>query len=221
MFLGIEKYKKYNDLSGVGAERIVNDTRLNTQKVQVSGDFKVEPVEKFVSKVGERVIEGSNNAVIRLGQDGDSPKEKSGIIDIVAGRNGARIDLENDKSRVYISENSDVDSDYKIQIGNKKSGPCVLVKSDEIRIIARKETKIIVDDGDMTVDAKNINIGKDAQDFVAQVNKIKAELSRMAAIFDAHTQTVAPTPIGLAASPPTTPMSPIGELGSKTVKVKD
>ncbi len=54
-------------------------------------------------------------------------------------------DFEFDLSRVYISMNTDADGNFGINFSSKESpGPATVVKTDHIRIIARKTAKILV-----------------------------------------------------------------------------
>ena len=171
---GIKKYKdnSVNDFSDISAEQSVQDTDSSPTSVFTSAEFVPETVPKFHARVGDRVIEGSNNALIVLGRDRPDNKdsgerESAGTIDIVVGRipDSSDMSLVDDKSRIYLTMNSDVDENFNIDVGDG-SGPsaAIVIKSDEIRIVARNGMKIVVDDGDVTIDAKTINLGNKASE---------------------------------------------------------
>jgi hypothetical protein len=142
--------------------------------VQESSAYKYqfipEPVPRIVKKPGDFVLQGSNNATIVLGNDGND--KESGSIDIVAGRQIKSDTLENtrayqeidkskpatedgprnfvsDLSRIYATMKGDVDVSFDINIdGVQGSGesPAVVLKSDQLRLVARKDIKITVGD---------------------------------------------------------------------------
>lgn len=227
---GIKKYQL--DASDV-SEKDVQDLPNSAEPLEVSSNFQQEQVPKFTARVGDRVIEGSNNTLIVLGRDrvsdvASGQKEKAGTIHVVVGRQKEEdLDIENDLSTVQISMKTDIDTNFKTdQIGGSQSQVAAIgVRSDEIRIVARKGMKIVVEGGDITIEANNILLGNEASDTVAQVNKVKAELDALKNVFNLHTHTVATTGTAAAqtgtAAPPLSQMSTTQELGSKTVKVKD
>ena len=227
---GIEKYK----LNGSSiSEQQVQDLSSAAEPLEVSPEFQKESVPKFTARIGDRVLEGSNNTLIVLGRDridtvASGEKEKAGTIHIVVGRQKEEeLDIENDFSTIIVSMNTDIDSNVKTDsVGTAVSKtPAIGIRSDEIRIIARKGMKIVVEGGDITLDAKTVFLGKDASDTVAQVNKVKAELDAIKNVFNTHihttTATIGPTAVPGIIAPPTGQMSPTQQLGSKTVKVKD
>lgn len=227
--LGIKKYR-LNDPNI--SEQQVQDLSSEAEPLDASPEFQKESVPKFTARVGDRVIEGSNNTLVVLGRDrpsdvGSGQKENAGTIHLVAGRQKEEdLDLENDLSTIIISMNTDVDDNFKIDVGSKENQVAAIgIRSDEIRIVARKGMKIVVEGGDITLDADTIILGKDASDTVAQVNKVKAELDALKNVFNLHTHTVATAGSAVAqtgtAAPPLSQMSQTQELGSKTVKVKD
>ena len=169
-----------------------------------------EPVPRFSPRPGDRVLQGSNNARIVLGQDRtgpatEPPRPFSGTIDLVAGV-GADVpeddatpegsapltitnargeretnknpgkknlkdnesegdpDFENDKSRAYISMNANVDDDFDIEIKlvPKTEGekPAIVLKTDQLRFLAREDLKIRVggEDGSALVFKADGNI---------------------------------------------------------------
>lgn len=170
---GVQKYQNdpANDFSQIGAEQAVQDTDSPPTVVQVSPEFTVENVPKFVARKGDRVIEGSNNTVIVLGRDrptnpSSGQAQGAGTIDLVAGRaNPNDMDMAADKSRIYITMNSDVDGNLGINVG-QSAGPtaAIAIKSDQIRIVARNGMKIVVEGGDVQIDAQSILMGTNPQD---------------------------------------------------------
>ncbi|MBI2449261.1 hypothetical protein HYV49_03105 [Candidatus Pacearchaeota archaeon] len=146
--LGIEKYKlNQPDVK----ERQVQDLEKDPEPVNVSPEFTVEKVPVFSARIGDRVIEGSNNTIIVLGRDRSSDKnsgqkDQAGSIDIVVGRSTKNdMDLINDKARIYISMNTDVDDNFGITDGtNAKGAVSIAISADEIRIVAKKDMKLIV-----------------------------------------------------------------------------
>ncbi len=133
--------------------------------------FQPEPVPRIVKNPGDLVIQGSNNASITLGTSTDKGTGK-GSIDLVAGRtivnqvvsndrnyqeinkqqiasSDAPTNLSTDRSRLYISMLDDVDTSFSINIdGINGSGTASagVLKSDQIRLVARNDIKITVGD---------------------------------------------------------------------------
>jgi hypothetical protein len=187
-----------NDMSGADAYGDIV-AYSNTYADQFVG----EPVPRFSKRVGDLVLQGSNNTSIVLGMDrvgeADTPPGTEetigesmegvtgfGTIDIVAGRgqdaataavdnsdlgavtntrewdeinkfpsvtdeesNAAEgdPDFENDLSRIYVSMNTDADTNFEIEIdGDEASGegPAIVLKSNQVRMIARDDLKIVV-----------------------------------------------------------------------------
>jgi len=117
------------------------------------------------------VVLGSNSTL------GKEKLTSAGMIDIVAGRgqtpktapkntyvndrsysevdkksernsSEGNLDLINDLSRINISMGLNVDTDFGIDVGdNSGSGPAVVLKSDQIRILSRQDLKIAVGNG--------------------------------------------------------------------------
>lgn len=161
LVLGSKKYEKEssrNDTSKIGLEKASQDTEIDVQKPKQSADFKIEEVPPFVFRVGDRAIEGSNNTLFLMSRDRvDSPdsgeKDKAGAIFLVAGRSKEKdLDLKEDKSILLISMMSDADGNMSIDAGDKAGAAAVIAaKSDEIRIVARKGMKIVVEQGDIYI----------------------------------------------------------------------
>lgn len=235
---GIKKYQNdsSNDFSEISAEQSVQDTDTRPTTVDVSSEFSSETVPKFRPRIGDRVIEGSNNSLIVLSRDritdpASGEKELAGTIDIVAGRSIENdVDLSEDKSRIYVTMKSDVDGNFDINVG-KSTGPAahIVLKSDEIRIVARNGMKLIADgghiviqDGDMTIEGGNIFIGQDASEASILGDSLKSVLEQ---ILDAITQMTVTTAVG-PSSPPVNAAQfvaikqTLDTILSKTVKVK-
>lgn len=228
---GIKKFQINNPNV---SEQQVQDLSSDPEPLEVSAEFQEEKVPKFTARKGDRVIEGSNNTLIILGRDrvsdvGSGQKDAAGTVHVVVGRKKEEdLDIENDLSTIVISMNTDVDDNFlkNTIVGSSVSKTAAIgVRSDEIRIVARKGMKIVVEGGDLIIEAKNISFGKNASDTVAQVNKVKAELDALKNVFNMHihttTATIGPTAVPGIIAPPTAQMSQTQELGSKTVKVKD
>lgn len=161
-----------NNLTDINAEQAVAGISHPLASADISDDFTVEKVPPFTARVGDKVIQGSNNTIIVLGRDRPSTDStigqsgSAGTIDIVAGRqSNEEMDLVNDFSRIYISEKSDIDEILGTDtVGSNPSAPsaCLVLKSDEIRVIARNGMKVVVESGDMTLEADNIFVGNKA-----------------------------------------------------------
>jgi hypothetical protein len=133
--------------------------------------FQPEPVPRIVKNPGDLVLQGSNNTSIVLGTNAPKGKGK-GTIDLVAGRevnnqvvlndrnyqeidkqlvasNDAPVNFESDKTRLYLTMFDNVDSEFSINIdgiGGSNFGAASVLKSDQIRLIARNDIKITVGD---------------------------------------------------------------------------
>jgi hypothetical protein len=144
----------------------------------IHGTLKPEIVPVYDKKMDETLIQGTTNATIVLGRDrpsgiasGYSGKSTScAAIDITAGRVSsepiAKVlerdvsvsnNFEEDASRIYLSEFTDLDDNFKIpqfkiqNLSSKseysddyaKASAGIGIKSDSIRIIGRKDIKIV------------------------------------------------------------------------------
>lgn len=172
---GSKRYEENIEGTKKGIEGAVVDVPGQVSVPELSEEFVVEDSPHFNARIGDRVIHGSNNTIIILGRDRvdgvDSGKEDAaGSVDIVSGREGEDIDYKKDKSRVLVTSNSEVDDNFGIEDGNKSSGgPAVVIKSDEIRIIAGKDMKLVVDG--------EILIGKGANQSVILGEELKTFLA--------------------------------------------
>ena len=181
---GIKKYQ-LNDPNI--SERQVQDLSSNAEKLEVSPEFQKETVPKFTARIGDRVIEGSNNTLIVLGRDrvdtvDSGLKENAGVVHIVVGRQKEEdLDPENDLSTILVSMSTDVDANFNPDsVGpSVTKTAAIAIRSDEIRIVARKGTKIIVEGGDLSLDATTIILGKDASEAAVLGNKLVTELGKI------------------------------------------
>lgn len=243
---GAEKYKDAGE-SEIDAdstsEYIPNSKNISSNGTspiiiskQVSTEFEIETdvPNRFEARVGDKVYEGSNNTIIVIGRDRPTNKSsglKNGVgsIDIVAGRAKAdAFDPANDKSKIGVYSKTNIDTNFNISVGPKQDGiPTVLVKSDAIRVIARKGTKIIVEGGDLYLEGSNIFLGDKATESVIQGNLFNTLWKKLLNVIATHNHPSAipnaPSPVLVAQlnaglvdlSLPTT-----GPVLSKTVKVK-
>jgi hypothetical protein len=196
--LGSAKYTENasNNLAqSVSTQQHVLDMDDEVAVVSGSGHFITEDVPRYTGRVGDRIIHGSNNAMISLGRDrvtdtASGLTEQAGTIDLVTGRQGIDNNLGADLSRIYISSKTNADANFSIpsSAGEAVSETAtVVIKSNQIRIIARQGTKIVNEEGDIvihtpgdiTIEGENINIGLNAeqsavlgeklQDFITQL----------------------------------------------------
>jgi hypothetical protein len=235
---GIKKYEEdsSNDFSSISAEQVVQDTDNDPGTAPTSPEFVAEPVKRFRARVGSHVIEGSNNTIIVLDRDRPSDINSghttaAGTIDLVAGRSVEDdMNFADDKSRVYISSQTDPDANLNIK---NDPGPAVdaqaaiIFKSDQIRIIARKGMKVVVEGGDLHLEGSNIFLGKNATEAVMKGNKFNSLWRQVLKLIANHNH---PSPVPNAPSPAlaslVTPAKSdlnsqaSGPVLSKTVKVK-
>jgi hypothetical protein len=217
-------------------QRVIGSVTAPTA-IQLSPDFVVEDVPQFKPRVGDYVIQGSNNTIIVLGRDrpgaaDDTTAQQAGAgtIDLVAGRASEEMSTDADESRIYISRKTDADTNFGTgQIGGAgaspaQPGPSVAVKSTQIRIVAREGMKIVVVNGDLTIEGTNINVGTGATEHAVLGDKYKAMMETILQALASHTH---PTPAG--PSGPSADGAPVWSTArtttlpttlSQTVKVK-
>jgi hypothetical protein len=144
----------------------INDDQIIAQSQEYQEKFIQEAVPRLVRQPGDLVIQGSNNASVLLGSTTNTPGQ--GIVDIVAGHNLETIPVTNtrgnqevdktqpankdgpgdfvlDKSRLYLAMNDNPDSNFFINIegiDGSGEGACAVVKSDQVRLVARNDIKI-------------------------------------------------------------------------------
>jgi len=154
------------------ARKKIEERESEPPDIEVSEEFIQEKdvVPSFVARVGDRVIKGSNNTLIFLGRDRPSDvesgeKEEAGTVCIVTGREDEDINLDSDKSCVYISMKTDVDGNFGIDVGPPSDPTAAIgIKSDEIRVVARNGAKIVVEGGDLHLEGANIFVGNNASE---------------------------------------------------------
>lgn len=133
-----------------------------------------ESVPSFNKAQCEDVIEGRNNTWIVLGRDRNGPlfvtgsfdngenhgpygpkgHTRCGSIDIIAGRFSANTTIDKkvepdffkDAARIYISQRTDVDANFKIgdpKNDRSKGRSAIALKADGVRLIAREGIKLV------------------------------------------------------------------------------
>jgi hypothetical protein len=177
--------KKTVDLSKLEQDKIddlsVIDKNQSLSIKGIAGDHLLEPVPDFIVCKNEKVIKGSNNCFIVLGRDRPSSRISGyggkgstgcGTIDLVAGRLSsidlpkgksvfANNDFANDAARIYISQKTDIDKNFKLvngSIGDSKTRSGIGIKADAIRLIGREGIKLITEFG--TVNSQGGNISR-------------------------------------------------------------
>ncbi len=138
---------------------------MDVKQPKQSPDFAKEDIPDFTVRVGDRAIHGSNNTLILLTRDrinkpDSGEKKESGSIFLIAGRKKKEeinIEKDGDASVILISMKSEVDANFGIKDmkagKDAKADASIVVRSNEIRISARKGMKIIVDKGDLYIKA--------------------------------------------------------------------
>lgn len=150
----------------------LNRKVVKRQKSEVSGKKNAhltEPVPIFNKASSDNIIEGKNNTFITLGRDRPSTLEsgyggagfdKSGAIDIVAGRcspfaresddkqEQVLVDnsIEFDAARITISQTTNVDTNFNISNRNcfpSDAESAIAAKADHLRMIARKSLRLV------------------------------------------------------------------------------
>lgn len=129
----------------------------------IAGGSLSEPIPLFNRAENEKVIEGHNNTFIVLGRDrprsrmsgyGGLGDTQAGAIDIVVGRLGPLVradvwadnDFILDSARIYISQKTDIDENFRLahgSVGNSVAKSGIAMKADAVRIIAREGIKLI------------------------------------------------------------------------------
>ncbi|MHB8407903.1 MAG: hypothetical protein ACYDHY_07455 [Acidiferrobacterales bacterium] len=136
----------------------------------MSYDIVQETVPGFIKRLGDKVLQGSNNTLIWMGTDradagpadidtGLGTLEASGkgtgtgTVMIVAGRNDTdgNPDLDADLAYIYVTMKSKIDDNLgltSVETATAGTGePGVLMKSDNLRLVFRKNIKIALDGG--------------------------------------------------------------------------
>ena len=238
---GIDKYREayQNDprVSAMGLQKAVQDIASGEETpIVLSPNFARDAtVPRFNARVGDRVIEGSHGTVIVLGRDGPNapPQLQAGSIDIAVGFSGSTNFNTDNSSRIYVSMKTDADtnlaasSDYSaVQPGDPvNASAAIILKSDEIRIVAKRGMKIVVEGGDVHLEAANIYLGKDAESPLVLGDKFNALWGELmdALLTHVHPSAIPNGPsAGLAAITAKRDLSVVtaGPALSETVKVK-
>ena len=129
-----------------------------------------EAIPVFIQAPNEKVISGKNNSHIVFGRDRPSDRlsgyggkgdTQAGMIDLVVGRGDnndprqvdeknravyVNPDFTNDSARIYISQKTDIDENFKItggSLGNQKARSAIGIKADAVRIIGRDGIQLI------------------------------------------------------------------------------
>ena len=134
----------------------------------MSYDVVPESVPPFVKRVGDQVFQGSNNTLIVFGTDraANGPAKKTdglghvnapdsgrgaGTLHFIVGRKDpeGNPDLKSDSSYLYVTAKSNVDENLGLDSveSNVKKTPGVILKSDTLRIVYRKDLKVCLHDG--------------------------------------------------------------------------
>ena len=154
----IDSSKSKNPVAKDSLNRATEKQQLGASGL--AGGNSNEGFPKLIRSDSEKVLEGGNNASIVMGKDrpshlgsgyGGLGHTGTGTIDMVVGRPGNSDEYVNpsfsqDAARIYISQKTDVDSNFKICEGY--SGPssersAVAIKADAVRVIGREGIKII------------------------------------------------------------------------------
>jgi hypothetical protein len=154
-------------------DRKVYDLQSEAVQLASNGVFcgKIdEPELKFIEAPCEKVIKGQNNSYIVMGRDrvntldsgyGGKGLDQSSAIDLVVGRMGREGDksvnsagedlycypsFEKDAARIYISQRTDVDDNFKLTdggVGNIKERSAITLKADGVRVVGREGIKLV------------------------------------------------------------------------------
>ncbi len=159
------------NLSDRNKERFKKATQ--EEKILLEGvacDKKVEPLPNFRKAPCESIVaNGQNNSQIVVGRDrpssllsgyGGRGDSQAGAMDLVVGRKSANIqetdengeeifidpDFESDAARIYLSQKTDIDSNFNIAqggVGNSVTRSGIGIKADSVRIIGREGIKLV------------------------------------------------------------------------------
>jgi hypothetical protein len=165
--------KKAIDLEGMfrrNAELFNNQPAINKLGSRgVGGDVMSEPIPEYIEAPCETVMQGQNNSYIILGRDrpasrlsgyGGSGDTQASMIDMCVGRMAwaprssdkqnnvvfADPNFEVDSARIYISQKTDIDENFKLvdgAVGNSKAKSGIGIKADAVRVVAREGIKLV------------------------------------------------------------------------------
>lgn len=168
----------------------------------MSYDIVSEDVPSFTRRVGDYVVQGSNNTIGIFGtdrakkgpatiDDGLGTLEAAGggkgtgVVHFIAGRGNkdGNPDLDADLSYLYLAMKTDVDKNLGLTgvEADAGQGPAGIIKSDTVRLVFRKDIKISTADGktyiyikkDRIVLEGNIELGTGASEQIIKGNAFK------------------------------------------------
>jgi hypothetical protein len=117
-----------------------------------------ESTPVFINADCETVFDTANNSYIVLGRDrpgslnqgyGGEGHSGAGSIDLVVGRPGnsdnrVHPDFENDAARIHISQKTNIDENFKLEVRTKAvSSSGIGLKADHIRMVGRRSIKLV------------------------------------------------------------------------------
>lgn len=130
---------------------------LGTDRTGRTADFEASDKGKRVKEKPKKDQKGKAGTIdIVVGRGQKKKTEIKEIANSLGRKEGSKRkadenreegdpDFEFDLSRVYISMNTDADGNFGINFSSKeKPGPATVIKTDHIRIVARKTAKILV-----------------------------------------------------------------------------
>ena len=166
--------KKAINKEGMHPETKVNINKLDPKSSfrynnGLAGDYLLEPIPTYLQTQSEKVLSNNNGSFIVLGRDrpknrfsgyGGTGDTQAASIDIVVGRMGAfpkevneageklmvEPDFKIDAARIYVSQKTDVDKNFKLaqgRVGSSLARSAIALKADGIRIMGREGIKLI------------------------------------------------------------------------------
>lgn len=190
-----------------------------------------EDVPPFVRRVGDSVLQGSNNTIIVLGTDrarrgpatvGDGLGHASapgggksaGAIHIIAGRSdpAGNPDMSSDRSFFYLSMRCRIDDALDLASVGASGDPssAAALKADAVRVVCRRDVKISVDGGSsyivltrdgILLEGARIELGKGAGKHLVRYEDLQV-------LFDGHKHPTAFGPSGVPIPPNAKTMEP-------------
>jgi len=174
------------------------------RNIGIGCDVKKEKIPSYNKAPCEIVWNGDNNSWIVFGRDRSGPRyvsgsydngknlgpygpkghDNCGMIDFVVGRFSNRNiegvvepDFFQDAARIYISQKTDIDSNFKIKSEKKQEGKSAIgLKADSLRLIARENIKLVT--GTDNKNSLNGNIYK-IEGIDLQAGNLESELQPM------------------------------------------
>ena len=163
-----KKAVELDDMPARDKRKLAQLTEKETTQIRGAGCKKlVEPVPKFIKARCEKVVKGNNNNFIVFGRDrpgsrfegyGGKGHTKSGMIDLVVGRLGSNSpyqgtnadpDFVKDSARIYISQRTDVDENFKLEASpgalESVARSAIALKADAVRIIGRENIRLVTE----------------------------------------------------------------------------